>query len=229
MIDISKNEIIRISDFIIYNDLDYDIINNGIIRYHIKSFDNMVFYFYKYESNYILVRYDKTKDGKPGQQAYEYYQFQNLQQILEQLKIYDDNIYKQWWYPTTNSTEIGFDSTNYNDDWLKDFKEENEYWSVKSEEDKYKYLTYNNSNIKPYLKSPFNTLHEVSPINDIIYTKVEKLYFEIHPISCEPGRESYLLKLLCNNEEVLKEFINYIISKKKGLKLLIDNIFRDIK
>jgi hypothetical protein len=188
----------------------------------------MVFYFYKYESNYILVRYDKTKDGKPGQQAYEYYQFQNLQQILEQLKIYDNNIYKQWWYPTTNSTEIGFDSINYNDDWLKDFKEENEYWSVKSEEDKYKYLTYNNPNISPNIKSPFNTLHEVSPINDIQFTKVNKLYFEIHTISCQLGNESYLLKLLCNNEETLKEFINYIVSKKKGLKMLIKEILDSI-
>lgn len=62
-----------------------------------------------------------------------------------------------------------------------------------------------------------------------MYTKVDKLYFEIHPISCQPGNESYLVKLLCNNEEVLKEFINYIVSRKKGLKLLIKTIFDEIK
>jgi hypothetical protein len=228
MIELSKSDINRISTFILDNELDYDIIDNGIIRYHIKSYDNMVFYFYNYNNNFVVVKYDKTKDDKPGQQPYEYFQFKNLQQVLEQLKTYDDNIYKQWWYPTLNSAEIGFDSNDYNDDWVNDFKEDTNHWSIDSD-DKYKYLTYDNPSITPNIKSPFNTLHEVSPINNIQFTKVNKLYFEIHPISCQPGNESYLLKLLCNNEEALKEFINYIVVKKKGLKLLIDTIFKDIK
>ena len=227
MIELSKSDINRISTFILDNELDYDIIDNGIIRYHIKSYDNMVFYFYNYNDNFVVVKYDKTKDDKPGQQPYEYFQFKNLQQVLEQLKIYDDNTYKQWWYPTLNSAEIGFDSNSYNDDWVNDFKEDTDHWNINSD-DNYKYLTYNNPNISPNIKSPFNTLHEVSPINNIQFTKVNKLYFEIHPISCQPGNESYLLKLLCNNEEVLKEFINYIVVKKKGLSLLIKNIFDSI-
>lgn len=227
MIEINKSDIDRISTFIIDNELDYDIIDNSIIRYHIKSHDDMVFYFYNYNNNFVVVKYDKTKDGKPGQQAYEYYQFNNLQQVLEQLKSYDDNIYKQWWYPTLNSAEIGFDSDSYIDNWFEEFKD-GDFWNIDSD-DNYKYITYNNPNIKPNFKSPFNTIHEVSPINDLQYTEVNKLYFEIHPISCQSGNESYLLKLLCNNEEVLKEFINYIVSKKKGLKLLIDTIFKEIR
>jgi hypothetical protein len=226
MIEINKSDIDRISTFILDNELDYDIINNGIIRYHIKSHDNIIFYFYNYNDNFVVVKYDKTKDGKPGQQPYEYYQFKNLQQVLQELKIYDESLYKQWWYPTINSAEIGFNKEGYNDNWIDDFKGD-EFWSVDSC-DTYNYLVYNNTNISPNIKSPFNTLHEVSPINDIQLTKVNKLYFEIHPISCQSGNESYLLKLLCNNEEVLKEFINYIVSKKKGLKLLIKEIFDTI-
>lgn len=162
MIEINKSDIDRISTFIIDNELDYDIIDSGIIRYHIKSYDYIVFYFY-----------------------------------------------------------------NYNDNWIDDFKFD-EFWSVDSS-DNYNYLVYNNPDVSSNINSPFNILHEVSPINDIQLTKVNKLYFEIHPISCQSGNESYLLKLLCNNEEVLKEFINYIVSKKKGLKLLIDTIFKEIK
>lgn len=227
MIEINKSDIDRISTFIIDNELDYDIIDNGIIRYHIKSYDDMVFYFYNYNDNFVIVKYDKTKDGKPGQQAYEYYQFVNLQQVLQELKIYDESLYKQWWYPTINSAEIGFNKEGYNDNWIDEFKSD-EFWSVDSC-DGYSYLVYNNPDVSPNIKSPFNTLHEVSPINDIKLTKVNKLYFEIHPISCQSCNESYLLKLLCNNEEVLKEFINYIVSKKRGLKLLINTIFKEIK
>lgn len=229
MLDISKEETGRISEFINSNDLDYEIIDNGIIRYHVKAYDNMIFYFYNYNGEYVIVKYDKTKDnGNPGSMAYEYFNFKNLQQVLEQLKIYDDQIHKQFWYTTTNSAEIGFNKDSYVEDWFKDFQNEEEYWKAE-DDDNYKYLTYNNTNCKPQLKSPYNTLHEVSPINDISYTQVDKLYFEIHPISCQPGNESYLLKLLCNNEEVLKEFINYIVVKKKGLSLLIKNIFDSIK
>ena len=43
------------------------------------------------------------------------------------------------------------------------------------------------------------------------------------------GQESYLLKLSCNNEEIFKEYINYKVVKKKGLKLLIDNIFKSLE
>ena len=79
------------------------------------------------------------------------------------------------------------------------------------------------------MKSPYNTIHEVSPINQETYAVVEKLYFEIHPISCLEKRESYLLKLLINNEEVFKEYVNYIVLSKKGLKLLIENIFNSVE
>lgn len=56
MIDIKKEDINRINDFITSNELDYQINDNGIIRYHIVAYDDMVFYFYNYNDDYVKNR-----------------------------------------------------------------------------------------------------------------------------------------------------------------------------
>ena len=62
MIDISNNDKERIFNFIKENDLDLTPIDGGIIRFHVKSLDNMIFYFYTYRNKFILVKYDPTKE-----------------------------------------------------------------------------------------------------------------------------------------------------------------------
>jgi hypothetical protein len=57
--------------------------------------------------------------------------------------------------------------------------------------------------------------------------KIDKLYFEIHPVSTLEGRESYMLKILCNNEEIMKEYVTYRVIKRKGLRLLMESIFSE--
>ena len=229
MININNNDKLRIINFIKENDLDLTPIDGGIIRFHVKSLDNMIFYFYTYENKFIIVKYDPTRDkDNPGSQAYEYYYYDTLAQVLEAIKFYDDSLYKKWWTETTNSAEIGFNKDSYKDDWFSEFQTDNS-WDVE-DSDTYKYLIYNNSSYKPKLKSPFNTLHEVSPLNmEPSYNVVNSLNFEIHPISCLDGAESYLLKLLINNEEIFKEYVNYIVTKKKGLKLLLGEIFKSME
>lgn len=231
MIEVISNEdISKIIDYIETNELDYKISNTGVIRFHIIAYDKIRFYFYKNGEEYVIAKYDPSKDieGNPGSVAYTYYNFKTLTQVLEQISFYDNSIPKNYWVPTMNSAEIGFDSVNYNKDWYKDY--------INPEDDCYStedcnicdIIVYSNDKYKPELKSPFNTLHEVSPINDITYNKVDKLYFEIHPISCLKGSESFLFKLLMNNEQVMKEYINYIITSKKGLKLFIDGLFKEL-
>lgn len=228
--DSSKERIIR---FINENELDFEIVDNGIIRFHLISEDRMLFYFYTLEDKFIILKEDPSKhdNDNPFDEPFKYHQFKTLSEALEQLKLYDDNIPKSYWNITPNAAEIPFIKDSYNSSWYDyiDISKE-ECCEIKKDNNfGYDYLVYSNDNYKPELKSPYNTLHEVSPINDIMYTKIDKLYFEIHPISCEKKRESYLLKLQCNNEETLKEFINYIVSKEKGLKMLIESIFTELE
>jgi len=226
MKEILESDKERIIDFIKINDLDYVIVDDGIIRFHIIAYDGIKLYIQIYNDIYILTKYDPSKD-KVGGLPYENFQFNNLQTLLEQLKIYDDSLHKSFWTMTSNSIDIGFDNNNYIEDWYNEFKKD-DFWNIE-DTDNYTYLTYKNNNYKPELKSPFNTISEVSPINDVIFTRVDSLYFQIHPISCLDGNESYLLKLQCNNEEVLKEYINYLVSSKKGLRLLLDTIFKEME
>jgi len=228
MLQINENDKSRLIQFIDENDLDYTPIDNGISKFSIVAHDGIVFYLYDHNESYILAMYDKNKDrpGDPGSMPYEYFQFQSLTQILEQLSHYDKSIHKIYWYPTNNSIEVPFDANSYNEEWVSEFISD-DHWRVESS-DLYKYLVYENSDYKPELISPFNTLHEVSMINSKEYAKVDKLYFEIHPISCSRKNESYFLKLSCNNEEVLKEYINYNIIKKRGLKLFLDDMFTNM-
>jgi hypothetical protein len=56
---------------------------------------------------------------------------------------------------------------------------------------------------------------------------MDRLYVEIHPISLKEKNESYLIKILINNEPVLKEYINYRVFKKKGLNLFLEELLNN--
>lgn len=218
----------RLVSFINQNELDYDIYEDIVTKFNVTSYDGLNFYFYTFNEQYIIVKYDRKKDnGAPGSQCYEYFYFQNLPQVLEQLSFYDNSLHKSYWSYVISSLDVVFDSYNYNDDWYQDFIKD-EHWSV-VEHDSYKVIAYENSNYKPELKSPYNTLHEVSELNDLAYTKVDRLYFEIHPLSCKEKNESYLLKLSSSDDKVFTDWINYRVSKKKGLRLLIENLFTSLE
>ncbi len=222
---ISDSDKKRLIDFIDENDLDYNIFESDIAKFQITSYDNLSFTIYSYNDKYIVTKYDKTKD-KDGSNPFEYYEYNTLPQLLEQLAVYDRSLYKNYWEPTANSIDVPFDKNSYLENWYDEFIKDENY---KIEEDSaYKYITYNNEKIKPKLISPFNTLHEVSTINVRELTEVNKLYFEIHPVSCRKKNESYFLKILSNNEDVLKEYINYRVAKKRGLKLFLETLFKNI-
>lgn len=217
----------RIFEFIRDNELDFDIVDNSISRYHIIAYDGVRFQFEKFNDNWILIKYDHRKSNiyDPGLQPFEYFEFQSLSQILEQLSYYDKSITKTHWNLISDSMEIGV--SNYSEGWYNGIGEGKE-WLIE-DMDTYKILTYTNFGYKPELKSPFNTLHEISPINQLSYTKCEKLYFEIHPVNLLEGNETYLVKLLCNNDEVFKEYINYMTFRKRGLKLFLETMFKDME
>lgn len=228
MIEINKEEKDRLIYLIENNDLDYTISNSDIFKFSLLSSDNKKFFFYKVEEKYIVMKYDVNKDSDNNimENAYEYFEFNNINQILEQLTLYDNSLEKNYW-GYCNSIDFNFNKDNYNNNWSDEFIKEN-YRIIESDHIKYNYLIYENNNIKPKLLSPYNILHEVSMINSKEYTLVDKLYFEIHPESCVNKSESYILKLLCNNDDILKEYINYRVKTKKGLKLLIESIFKQI-
>jgi hypothetical protein len=216
----------RIKQFIKDNDLDFNIVDESVSKYHIIAYDGIKFHFENHNNNWVLVKYDPKKDDifNVGSQAFEYLQFKTLTQILEQLLYHDNSISKTYWNLINDSMEIGV--SNYSDGWYNNIIKDNN-WLVE-DMDTYKIITYTNNNYNPELKSPLNTIHEISPINELTYTKCDKLYFEIHPVNLLEGSETYLVKLLCNNDEIFKEYINYIIFKKKGLKMFLEVMFNDM-
>ena len=224
---INEKNIKRLIEYIELNDLDYTTVNNGLTRFHITSENMVTFTIYNSEDQFLVTKYDGNKDtGKPGEQPFEYYQFKTFSEVLEQLKYYDDNLYKVYWQPTLESIEIGFDKNNHIEDWYSKYIKD-EHYTIE-ETFNYKYIVYENKNYSPELISPFNTLHEVSDFNEMELTKVDRLYFEIHPVSCAKKNESYYVKIQCNNEEVLKDYINYFVYKEKGLKMFIEGLFNDM-
>mgnify|MGYP003490015411 FL=1 len=224
---INEKNIKRLIEYIELNDLDYTTVNNGLTRFHITSENMVTFTIYNSEDQFLVTKYDGNKDtGKPGEQPFEYYQFKTFSEVLEQLKFYDDNLYKVYWQPTLESIEIGFDKNNHIEDWYSKYIKD-EHYTIE-ETFNYKYIVYENKNYSPELISPFNTLHEVSDFNEMELTKVDRLYFEIHPVSCAKKNESYYVKIQCNNEEVLKDYINYFVYKEKGLKMFIEGLFNDM-
>ena len=220
-----KNKVV---EFINNNDLDYNIVDNQISKFSISAYDKMVFYIYEHEEKLILVKYDKDKDdiNNPASMAYEYFYFNDLNKLLESLMIYDKSITKRYWDFIANDINMGVNKQTYIDNWYEDIINEN----FKLEDlDEYRFVYYESSEYNPSIKSPYNTIHEVSPLNPTpTYNTINKLYFEIHPICCENKSEKYVLKLLCNNDEVFKEYINYFVQTKKGIKMLIENIFNEM-
>lgn len=216
----------RLIEFIELNDLDYNTIDNGLTRFHLVAEDGIKFTIYENDNMFTISKYDSNKDtGKPGEQPFEYYQFKTFSEVMEQLKFYDNNLLKTYWKPTLESIEIGFDKNNHIEDWYSKFITD-EFYRVE-ESFNYKYIVYENNGYSPELISSFNTLHEVSDFNEMELTKVDKLYFEIHPISCLQKNESYYVKIQCNNEEVLKDYMNYFVYKEKGLNKFIESLFNE--
>lgn len=227
MVEINKEEIKRITDFIEENDLFLNYSESDLFRFKVFSDDEITFQFFKVNDNYVVSKYDKKKDipGVPSD-PYEYFQFKNMMQILEQLKLYDEQIPRRLWEPTTNTIDFNHDDTIFESNWSKDFIS-NDKW-FESKDGDFPILVYEDTSVKPKLKSPYNTLHEVSMINDLRYEEVNKLYFEIHPKSLQKRNESFLFKLLINNDETFKEYASFNVRRKRGLKLLIQSIFESI-
>lgn len=226
MNQISENDKNRVINYINENDLDYTPIDNQISKFSLVAEDGMNFYIYSYNDSYIIAKYDKKKFDQ-GQNPYDYFEFKSLSQMLEQLTFYDKSLSKVYWSPILDSIQVPFDNNTYTDDWVNEFKNDDRW--VIEESNNYKYLVFEDETYKPEMNSPFNTLHEVSPINNLSYTKLESLRFEIHPITLEIKKESYFLKLLCNNEKIMREYINYRVFKKIGLKLFLENLFKDMQ
>lgn len=226
MEQINEKDKNKLLEFIKENDLDYSAQDNGIFKFNLTSYDKQNFNFYTYENKYVVVKYDKEKD-KPGQNAYDYYYFDNMQQVLEQIKFYDDSITKTWWMPIADTIEIGFDHQNYNENWFSELLTDDNYST--EDYDTYKVVSYSNESYKPELYSPFNTLHEVSTINVQTPTILDRLEFQVHPISCLEGAESYLVKIAFNDEPILKEWINYKVIRKKGLRKFLNILFEEME
>jgi len=225
---VSKEDNNKILEFIKENDLDYTHIDNGITKPHLMTYDGYKLFFYIYEGKYVVVKYDSEKD-KSGRQAYEYFYFDTMTKILEQLKYYDQSIQKVYWHLVTDSINYPFNKSNYKEDWFLEFQNDNNF-SI--EEDVHcKYLVYKNEEYKPIIKSPYNTLSEdplASQIHKVEENKLDKIYFEIHPVSTLEGAETYLFKILMNDDDIFKEYINYRVVGKKGLRLLMESLFKEL-
>ncbi len=219
----------RLLEFINQYDLDYDNFESDIVKFRISSYDGMEFSIYEGSGNYIVVKFDPKKAKEQmynsAVQAHEYFQFKTLSQVLEQLKIYDDSLFKKFWEPVLDSVTDVFNKNDYQEDWFSQINIQN-YQVMES--DSYKYISYLNDSVRPKIISPFNTLHEISPINSRTPTEIDKLYFEIHPVSCKSKHESYFVKILCNNEEILKEYVNYRVYKMKGLKIFLESMLKEV-
>jgi hypothetical protein len=219
----------RIIDFILTSDLDYQVSDGEVLRFHLVSEDRKLFYFYTIEGKYLLYKVDPESAIKPDNiSAHQYFKYDNLQQVMEQLAYYDNSLYKSYWSILDGhgmpSENIQFFKEKYDEKWFKDyFRREN--WRIESE-DNYKYLVYEEKR-KCKVISPHNELHLYSPINEYSPFEMDRLYFEIHPISCENRNESYYIKILINNEEIMKEYIKYMVVKKKGLKIFLEELMNN--
>lgn len=211
----------RIIDYIKENELDYNISDTDIFRFHIVSEDNYLFQIYNYNEQYILISTLSEKGDHTQSQKFKYSYFKNLQQVIEQLSYHDNSIHKCWWelldgIGRPSSINICSIKEGYDDDWFKDFSKNEDWYHI--EEDQYKCLIYEKEiNVK--ITSPHDKYNEYPPFY------MDKLHVEVHPISLKENNEFYLVKILINNEQILKEYINYRVRRKKGLKLFFENLF----
>jgi hypothetical protein len=227
---LSESDQKKIKDFINENDLSYTINEEGIFRFFI-SVDSIMIQFYKYNEEYVVVTTD-TKDKdlfKPNK--FNYLRLKNMQQVLEQIAFFGKYVEKntQWWQildgiGRPSSVDMTFIKEDYTDDWSNDFIK-NTNWKIVDDE-QYKYLTFEKKmNVKAI--SPHNTLHEVSLFNTYRPAELDKLYLEIHPLCVKEKKESYYVKILINKDEIMKEWINYRVLYKKGLKLFLEELFNN--
>ncbi len=226
MNDLNRTEKDKIISYIDSNDLDYSVMDSDVFAFSILSMDNKQFKIYKQDESLLLVKIDldqlrQYNEGNVMLEPYSYFKFDNIPQILEQIKLYDDNLPKTWWLPIIDTIDCGI--LSYNENWYDEFID---YGFVAEKYGNYTFLEYLNKDYKPEVKSPFNTLHEVSELNKLDYSKVDALNIEIQPISCSDKNESYLFKIRCNNDDIFKEYINYKVFRKKGLKMLINETFK---
>lgn len=227
---ISESELQRILKHIDQEELDYQYVDNGVFRPYLLAYDGTKYFLSKNEGSIILTHYDPKKDipGKDG--AYSHTVHNNILQILEAISFRDKSLYKCYWELTTNSIEVPFDAANYDENWYEEFTNTEGY--SKEEDSICTYVVFESEEYQPEIISPWNTLGN-EPYGGIIHeskpARLSKLRFEIHPVCTEPGRETYLFKVLCNDDEKLPEHICYKVMGKKGLKLIRKSVFEEME
>ena len=151
-------------------------------------------------------------------------------QVLEAITARDRSLYKCYWELTTNSIEIPFDAANYDESWHEEFSDADGY--TKEQDSLCTYVVYESGEYEPEIMSPWNTvgtdawggmIHESRP------NKLSKLRFEIHPAGTAKGAETYLFKILCNEDEMFPEHICYKVIGKKGLRLIRQSLFSEMQ
>ncbi len=225
---LEQRDIDRILDFIKESDLDYEYVDNGVFRPFLMAYDSMKIHLHANEGSYWMSIYDKSKD-KPGSVPYEWIRFGTLMQLMEALKHRDEGIYKQYWELTGNSMEVPFEKEGYREDWHEEFTDSEHYTT--EEDSLCRYLVFESDEWEPEIMSPWNTvgqdslggfLHESKP------TRLSKLRFEIHPIGTREGRETYLAKIRCNEDDMFPEHVCYKVIGKKGLKKFKESLFAEM-
>lgn len=223
MENLSDKEIEQIIDFINQNELDYIVINNGISPFQLFASDGSIFKFLLNDGELYLSKTHKNRNESDPNQ-FEYIPFKSLNKALKYLSEYDNSIVKTYWRVVDNITEFVCKKEKYDDEWFKFISLDMNY-NISTIKDGYeegfKYLVYRNDEYKPKLATPQNQLNSLNTLNE--------LYFEIYPFVCTPGKESYILRLDCNGDDKFKEFVNYVIDTKKGMKLFIEILFNELK
>ena len=227
---LSDAELVRLLDHIEENDLDYDYVDNGIFRPYLMAYDGTRYFVSKNEGRIVLTHYDPKKDRPGNNGAYEHSVHPSLMQVLEAITIRDRSLHKSYWEITANSIEIPFDSANYDESWHEEFTEADGY--RKEQDSLCTYVVFESLDYTPEIASPWNTvgsdslgglLHESRP------SRLGRLRFEIHPAATAKGRETYLFKILCNDDEMFPEHICYKVAGKKGLRLIRQSLFAEME
>jgi hypothetical protein len=151
-------------------------------------------------------------------------------QVLEAITMRDMSLHKSYWELTSNSIEVPFDKSNYVESWHEEFLESDGY--TKEEDSLCTYVVFESDEYEPEIMSPWNTLGSDS-IGGLLHesrpNRLNKLRFEIHPIGTAPGSETYLFKIRCNEDDAFPENICYKVVGKKGLRLIRQNLFNEMK